>query len=78
MLIPAKLPTAAKTAAVLAGMSHLASLTARTASPPPRAIAGASGPTTAPSPRLATAATKMPGSSAACATPPGLKPSAGE
>src|SRR6185437_9638454 len=59
-------------------MSRLASLTARTASPPPSAIAGASGPTTAPKARLATAATKMPGSSAGSATPPGLKPSAGE
>ena len=41
-------------------------------------IVGASGPTTAPSPRLASVASKLPGSSLACATPPGLKPSAGE
>jgi len=78
VLMAAKLPVAAMTAPVLAGTSRLASLTASTASPPPSAISGASGPTTAPSPRPASAARKMPGSSAGCAVPPALKPSAGE
>ena len=78
MDIAAKLPVAAMTAPVLAGTSRLASFTASTASPPPRAISGASGPITAPSDRLASAARKMPGSSAGSATPPALKPSAGE
>ena len=78
VLIAAKLPVAAMTAPALGSMSRRASLTASTASPPPSAITGASGPTTAPSPMLATAARKMPGSSADPATPPVLKPSAGE
>ena len=78
MLIAAKLPVAAMTAAALGSMSRRASLTASTASPPPSAITGASGPTTAPSPMLATAARKMPGSSIPFATPCILKPSAGE
>ena len=45
----AKLPVAAITAPVRAGTSRRASFTASTDSPPPSAISGASGPTTAPS-----------------------------
>ena len=71
VLIAAKLPVAARIAAVRCGTSRLASLTARTASPPPRAITGASGPITAPSDRPARDARKMPGRSTAAATPPG-------
>ena len=78
MLTAAKLPVAAMTAPVLAGTSRFDSLTASTARPPPRAITGASGPMTTPSARPASDASRMPGSSARVATPPALKPSAGE
>ena len=75
----AKLPAAATTVWVRAGASRLASRTAMTPSPPPRAISGASGPRTTPRLRVAKAASTMPGSSMGLAgPPPALNPSAGE
>ena len=62
-LIAAKLPAAATTAPTGWGTSRRARRTAQTARPPPRAISGASGPSTTPSPRLASAASRTPGSS---------------
>ena len=53
-LIAAKLPAAATTASACAGTSRRASRTVAAARPPPIAISGASGPTTAPKPRLTT------------------------
>src|SRR5271169_2679006 len=79
VLMAAKLPAAATTVAVLGGASRLTRRTARTPSPPPRAIRGASGPSTTPRLRVANAASTMPGSSAgAGGPPPTLNPSAGE
>ena len=79
VLIAAKLPAAATTAVAWAGMSRLASRTASTASPPPRAISGASGPSTTPRLRVASAASSTPGSWAGVGAPsPALNPSAGE
>ena len=79
VLTAAKLPAAARTRRACCGASRLARRTATIASPPPRAIRGASGPSTAPRPRVASAAKKMPGSSIGFAGPaPALKPSAGE
>ncbi len=49
---------------------------ARNPSPPPKAINGASGPITAPSPIEASAASTTPGSSIGCVGA-GLRPSAG-
>ena len=46
VLIAAKLPADATTTFALSGASRLASRTAQTPSPPPRAISGASGPST--------------------------------
>jgi hypothetical protein len=65
----AKLPAAATTADACGATSRRMRRTAQTASPPPRAISGASGPRTTPSPRLARAASAMPGSSIGDATP---------
>ena len=75
----AKLPAAASTIRTRGGASRLARRTASTASPAPRAISGASGPSTAPRPRVASAAKKIPGRSAVCGRPvPVTSPSAGE
>jgi hypothetical protein len=74
----AKLPAAATTAVAWAGASRLASRTAQPASPAPRAISGASGPSTAPRLRVTSAAMAMPGTSVGDGTPPALNPSAGE
>ena len=56
----AKLPAAATTASAWSGASRRASRTVAAARPPPIAISGASGPTTAPNPRLTSAASAMP------------------
>ena len=77
-LIAAKLPAAAITAAALGGASAAASATASTPSPLPMRISGASGPSTAPKPSVASAASSTPGSSIGGSGPPALKPSAGE
>ena len=75
----AKLP-AAPTTALTCGdaAAALDRLTVHAASPPPRAMSGASGPRTAPKPSVARAASAMPGSSLAGNTPPVFRPSAGE
>src|SRR3954452_12588132 len=80
VLTAAKLPVAATTDATVAGtFPRWASRTASTASPPPRAISGASGPTTTPSPMLTTAAAPIPPSSAGAGKPPpARKPLAGD
>jgi hypothetical protein len=79
VLMAAKLPAAATTVAVLGGASRLTRRTARTPSPPPRAIMGASGPSTTPRLKVARAASRMPGSSIGEGGPaPALNPSAGE
>ncbi len=57
----AKLPAAASTMSSCGGASFFASFTANTASPAPIAINGASGPSTSPRPRVASAASAMPG-----------------
>ena len=57
----AKLPAAASTMSSCGGASRFASFTAKTARPPPIAINGASGPSTRPRPRVASAASATPG-----------------
>ena len=79
MEIAAKLPAAAITAVAWAGASRLARRTANPASPAPSAISGASGPSTAPKPRVASAASATPGISIGVgAAAPAWNPSAGE
>jgi len=62
---------AASTAMTWSGVSFFTRRTATTTRPPPRAMSGASGPSTRPRPRprVASAASKMPGSSAGLAVP---------
>ena len=67
--IAANAALAASTARTWSGVSFLTRFTARMARPPPRAMSGASGPSTRPRPRVASAASKMPGSSAGWAVP---------
>ena len=67
--IAANAAAAASTAMAWAGMSFFASRTARIARPLPKAMSGASGPSTRPRPRVASAASKMPGSSAGLGAP---------
>ena len=74
----AKLPAAPMTTLAWAGTSFFTVCTSSTASPPPMAISGASGPSTTPRQRVTKAATMMPGSSAVVGAPADLKPSAGE
>ena len=75
----AKLPAPPMTTSAWAGASRLTRRTASAATPPPRAMSGASGPMTAPSPSETTAARKTPGSSMGVGAPsPALNPSAGE
>ena len=62
VLTAAKLPEAPTTPMACAGASRLARRMAPAASPPPRAIRGASGPMTAPKARPARAASATPGS----------------
>ena len=57
----AKLPAAASTMSSCGGASFFARFTAKTASPLPIAISGASGPSTRPRPRVASAASAIPG-----------------
>jgi len=79
VLMAAKLPAAASMALARAGASRLARRMAHTPSPPPRAISGASGPSTTPRLSVASAASTTPGSSAGLgARSPALNPSAGE
>jgi hypothetical protein len=56
----------------------LASRTARKPRPLPTAMSGASGPSTTPKLRVASAANTIPGSSTGNGAPAGLNPSAGE
>ncbi len=77
VLTAAKLPAAAITMVAWAGASRLASRTASTPIPPPMAISGASGPSTAPRQRVANEARMTPGSSIGWVAPDVLNPSAG-
>ena len=75
----AKLPAAAIIATAWPVASRRAARTARAPRPAPIAISGASGPSTAPKHRVASAASVTPGSSRAVgAAAPAWKPSAGE
>ena len=67
--IAANAAAAASTAMTWSGVSFFTSRTATIAKPPPRAMSGASGPSTRPRPRVASAASRMPGSSAGLAVP---------
>ena len=60
--IAAKLPAAAMIISSCGGASRLASFTVNVARPAPIAMSGASGPSTRPRPRVANAASAMPGS----------------
>ena len=68
--IAAAAPAAATMATAPGSSPILVRLMARRASPPPIAISGASGPTTAPPTRLAAAASTMPGSVFGAVVPP--------
>jgi hypothetical protein len=73
----AKLPVAATTTSTCDGACLRASLIVATASPPPRAISGLSGPITSPRPIEARPARMIPGSVIGCVgPPPTLRPSA--
>ena len=79
VLIAAKLPADAITVWAIGGASFLTRRTVRAASPPPRAISGASGPSTAPRLRALRAARPTPASSDPFGAPaPAWKPKAGE
>ena len=79
VLTAAKLPAEAIMVSAIGGASLLISRTVSAASPPPIAISGASGPSTAPRLRVASAARMMPGSSRSTGGPPPVwKPNAGE
>ena len=67
--IAANAALAASTAMTWSGVSFFTSRTATTARPPPSAMSGASGPSTSPRPRVASAASRMPGSSTGLAVP---------
>ena len=73
----AKLPAAPITRMAMSCTSRRMRWTMRTASPPPIRISGASGPSTAPRPRVANDAKKAAGSSLVVVEPPVLNPSAG-
>ena len=74
----AKLPAAASSPTTCWGASFLRTWTAKTTRPMPRAISGDSGPSTSPRPRVASAASRMPGTSRGSTTPPPVfRPSAG-
>ena len=75
--IAAKLPAAPMTTVAWAGASRLTRCTARTPSPLPIAIKGASGPSTTPKLSVANAAATTPNSSIGGSGPPDLKPSEG-
>ena len=78
VLMDAKVPAAATMARACAGASRLATRIAQIARPPPSAISGASGPSTAPSVSVASAASTTPGSCAGPGAPLVLSPSTGE
>ncbi len=73
----AKLPDPAMTPAAVGGTGRRAIRVTQAARPPPSAISGASGPSTAPRLRVASAATITPGSWAGVGAPLVLSPSAG-
>ena len=73
----AKLPATPITTTAMGGASRLNRCTARTPSPLPMAINGASGPNTTPRLSVAKAAATMPKSSTGGTGPPALKPSEG-
>ena len=76
--IAAMLPAAAITACASAGVSFFSERIAKTPSPAPSAISGASGPSTRPPPIVAKAARMIPGSSIGwTGSPPIASPSAG-
>ena len=79
VLTAAKLPADAMIVTAIGGASFFARRTVRAASPPPIAMSGASGPSTAPRLSVAIEASTMPGRSRlAAGPPPALKPRAGE
>ena len=79
VLIAAKLPAEARIVTAIGGASFFARWIVSAASPPPIAISGASGPSTAPRLRVANAASTIVGSSRSAGRgPPVLKPNAGE
>jgi len=69
VLMAAKLPAAPMTTVACSGASFFTRCTIQAASPPPRAMRGASGPTTAPRAREKKAAKAMPGNACGAATP---------
>ena len=73
----AKLPAAPMTTLAIAGASRFTKCRMSTPRPLPSAINGASGPSTAPSAKVARAAKKMPGSRRASTAPSDLNPSDG-
>ena len=73
VLMAAKLPAEARTAAAWSGTSRRAARRASTTSPPPMAMRGASGPSTAPKIKVARAARMTPGSWAGRRGPVGLE-----
>ena len=77
VLMAAKLPAAPSTTTAWFVSPLTACRTAQAHRPPPSAISGASGPSTAPVPSVISAASAMPGSSLAGASPPTFRPSAG-
>ncbi|CAM5535957.1 hypothetical protein SBADM41S_02337 [Streptomyces badius] len=76
-LTAAKLPDAPTRDRASGDRSRLTWPAAQTASPPPRAIRGASGPSTAPTPSETSAASTTPGRCAAGGAPVDTSPSAG-
>ena len=79
VLIAAKLPAEAMMVSAMGGASFLTRWTVRAARPPPIAISGASGPSTAPRLSVARAARTTPGRSRSTGgPPPTLNPKAGE
>jgi hypothetical protein len=79
VLTAAKLPADAMTVTAIGGASFFARRTVRAANPPPIAMSGPSGPSTAPRLSVASAASTMPGRSRIAAGPdPAVKPRAGE
>ena len=79
VLTAAKLPAEAMMVSAIGGASFFARCTVSAARPPPIAISGASGPSTAPRLSVASAARTTPGSSRPVAGPPPVwNPKAGE
>ena len=74
----AKLPAEAMTVMAIGGASFLTSRTVNAASPPPMAINGASGPSTAPRLSVVSAARTIAGISRFLGGPPVTNPNAGE